>query len=381
MDKSRNYVIICIPMSWPYIPSRFFSNFFKLVSYGMAAGYNINLIHGQLPFLDSCRDELFDRAMEGKPDYILCLDADQTYPFDTIKRLARHIDDGMLVVGGMTPHRTEGRAILFQWDENDEWKGQWSQSIGPNTGLVKVGGMGFGGVMLSPKIAEIIPFPRFDMIAHPRLHYKIGEDISFYKKCKEHGVDVWCDTSLLNGHLHLMNLGIQSDEKYSNDIPGFMGEKSLLWLYQMAGNFDSIVEIGSWKGRSTHALCSGCRGKVWAVDHFKGSVGEEEEHAEARDVDIYQEFIKNVGHFENLSPLKMSSLEAAGQFADKSVDMVFIDGGHTYDEVVADLTAWLPKCRRMICGHDYQTREQVKRAVHDSLGKVGAEGNFWFLWI
>ena len=116
---------------------------------------------------------------------------------------------------------------------------------------------------------------------------------------------------------------------------------------------DSIVEIGSWKGRSTHALLSGCKGTVWAVDHFEGSAGEEGMHHEAKEVDLYEKFMANVGMFPNLKALKMSSAEAVKQFEDKSVDMVFIDGGHEYAEVKADIEMWLPKAKKMICGHDY----------------------------
>jgi len=339
----------------------------------------MNMVYSTSPFMDTCRDELLEAAVKAEADYILFLDADQIYPLDTIKRLAKHIDEGKLVVGGLTPHRTQGRAILFDWDENDDWKGKWSQTVGPNQGVVKVGGMGFGGIMVSPEVAEIIPFPRFEMIMHPKLHYKIGEDIVFYRRCKEYGIDVWCDTSLLNQHLSFMHLNIQSDKEYDNDIEGFMGSESVYWLNQIAGNFESIVEIGSWKGRSTHALCSGCKGKVTAVDHFKGS--DEPAHAEAKNGEIYNEFIKNVGHFENLDVLKMDSVEAAGKFADKSVDMVFIDGGHKYEEVTADIKAWLPKCKKFICGHDYASHEAVKKAVDDSLGRVDTDGNMWFLWI
>ena len=215
MPSEMRYVIVCIPASWPYVPTKFFYNFFKLIAQGMLDGYCINMIYSQSPFMDTCRDELLKTAIESdpKPDYILFLDADQIYPTDTIDKLAKHIDDGKMVVGGLTPHRTEGRAILFDWNPDDEWKGKWSQTIGPDMGTVKVGGMGFGGIMLSPKVGDIIPFPRFEMIAHPQLHYKIGEDVVFYKRCAEYGIDVWCDTSLRNKHLHLMELSIEKTEK------------------------------------------------------------------------------------------------------------------------------------------------------------------------
>jgi len=67
--------------------------------------------------------------------------------------------------------------------------------------------------MLNPKVADMIPYPRFEMVLHPKLHYKVGEDIVFYKNCVEHNIDVWVDTTLLNKHLTLMELNFQKTEE------------------------------------------------------------------------------------------------------------------------------------------------------------------------
>src|SRR6185503_15716318 len=41
----------------------------------------------------------------------------------------------------------------------------------------------------------------------------------------------------------------------------------------------------------------------------------------------------------------MRSTEAAAQFPDASLDVVFIDGDHEYTAVVADILAWWPKLK------------------------------------
>jgi len=150
----------------------------------------------------------------------------------------------------------------------------------------------------------------------------------------------------------------------SPNIQGWMDEFCLEWLYEQAQTMDSIVEIGSWKGRSTHALLSGCRGPVFAVDHFKGNPDElNGAHIEAVTGDIFAQFWANVGAFRNLVVLRMPSAEAARYFAPASVDMVFIDGCHVYNDVLADLEAWRPKCRRLMCGHD-ASYDSVKKALN-----------------
>jgi len=166
--------------------------------------------------------------------------------------------------------------------------------------------------------------------------------------------------------------------KYTNNIEGWMMPGELEVLYDQAQKAESVIEIGSWKGRSTHALLSGCKGTVYAVDHFQGSVGEEEAHAEAKTGDIYAQFMKAVGHFPNLKVCRGASLSIAALFDQQGIkaDMVFIDGGHTYEEIKADIAAWLPKAKKVICGHDYNW-PGVKRAVDEYFGTVEVYQSLW----
>jgi predicted O-methyltransferase YrrM len=151
----------------------------------------------------------------------------------------------------------------------------------------------------------------------------------------------------------------------------------LQWLFEKAGQMQSIVEIGSWMGKTTHALCSGCPGIVIAVDHFKGCPNERDgPHIEATQRDISQDFWRNVGHFKNLSLLKMDSVKAAGLFRPKTIDMGFIDASHEYPDIKADLSAWLPVCRKLICGHDIGY-PSVRQAVEESGKPYSVIGSNW----
>jgi len=148
-------------------------------------------------------------------------------------------------------------------------------------------------------------------------------------------------------------------------ISGWMGGEELQWLFAKAQEMDTIVEVGSWMGRSTHALCSGCKGIVYAVDHFKGNPSEiDGAHALAKTQDIEAIFKKNVGHFTNLVTMKMESKEAAACFKDGDVDMVFLDADHAYPAVMEIIEAWLPKCRKLLCGHD-KSQDGTPRAFQE----------------
>lgn len=70
--------------------------------------------------------------------------------------------------------------------------------------------------------------------------------------------------------------------------------------------------------------------------------------------------------------LRSDSTDAARQLAAEGVrlDSLWIDGGHTREQVTADISAWLPLVRPggLICGHDYWARDAgVMDAVNDLL--------------
>ena len=166
-------------------------------------------------------------------------------------------------------------------------------------------------------------------------------------------------------------------EPPEKEIPGWMNSDSLEWLYERAGEMSSVLEVGSWKGRSTHALLTGCKGPVFAVDHFKGSPDERQgSHKEALDHDIFVDFWQNVGHLPNLVVMRMDSVRAWRFFAPRSIDMIFIDGCHSREAVLLDLICWHPKCGKLMCGHDV-SYDTVRRALDDFGQPWREERDMW----
>ena len=47
----------------------------------------------------------------------------------------------------------------------------------------------------------------------------------------------------------------------------------------------------------------------------------------------------------NVEVLKMDIAQAAGRFADGSLDVIYLDANHTYEFVLRDLYTWFPKLR------------------------------------
>ena len=153
----------------------------------------------------------------------------------------------------------------------------------------------------------------------------------------------------------------------ASPIEGWMDIDELEWLHDTAVNMNTVVEVGAWKGRSTTALLRGCKGIVFAVDPWRGHQGS------------YKEFIYNTKEFIHLVIVKMPSMRAVTIFNGAPVDMVFIDGNHSYDAVKADIEAWLPKTKKMICGHDYgdPLAPGVKQAVDEQFSDVRRVNSIW----
>ena len=148
-----------------------------------------------------------------------------------------------------------------------------------------------------------------------------------------------------------------------------------------------FVEVGSWMGASAAFMAveiinSGKPIQLHCVDHWKGSEAEP----------VLQNFLKTVDGYEvfkhNMKPVwdrihvhRMPSTEAALKFLDASVDFVFIDASHTYDDCLADIKAWLPKVKPggVIAGHDFDwTFMGVVHAVRDVFySDYRVQGNCW----
>lgn len=143
-------------------------------------------------------------------------------------------------------------------------------------------------------------------------------------------------------------------------------------LYRQAvSEFDSgtFVEVGSWKGRSSvflgvEIINSGKPIKLYCVDTWKGSVEHQGMDCLKND-SLYEEFIDNIKPLTSvIVPMRLPSLEAAKQFEDNSIDFVFIDASHEYEDIKADIAAWYPKVKigGLFAGHDYGWAG-VKKAV------------------
>lgn len=129
------------------------------------------------------------------------------------------------------------------------------------------------------------------------------------------------------------------------------------------------VEIGVYMGHNSENIMKKLPiKKLYLVDPYKTYYQDPQKHAF---LPPFIENSKNAAHIKMMPYtgryqfIEMFSNEAS-KYVPNQLDFVYIDGNHSYDFVMNDITTWYEKIRTdgVIGGHDYNLPE-VKRAVDD----------------
>jgi hypothetical protein len=176
----------------------------------------------------------------------------------------------------------------------------------------------------------------------------------------------------------------------------------------------TCAEVGVWKGDlSKQVLNSGLVCKYYMVDPWKAEFNQFE-YASALAPDssmmpkgsyictmgqgtvltqpeleaVYEELRSEVRQFgDKAQLLRMPSVEAARGIPDNSLDFVFIDGIHLYENVKQDIETWIPKVKYhgIIAGHDYHKKQwpgvvaAVEEFFPSSILRVHSPSTVWFV--
>jgi predicted O-methyltransferase YrrM len=159
-------------------------------------------------------------------------------------------------------------------------------------------------------------------------------------------------------------LSAEEAERATEPVEGFVSASEGRLLYKLAVSATGrIVEVGSWKGRSTIWLAFGSQdgnqAKVYAIDPHTGS----SDHAEKGESSTREAFHQNVraaGVEDTVVPMVMCSKDARDQVP-CPIGLLFLDGPNDEALIRKEIDRWLP------C-----LGEGAMIAVHDTVASAGA---------
>jgi predicted O-methyltransferase YrrM len=154
---------------------------------------------------------------------------------------------------------------------------------------------------------------------------------------------------------------------YNNRVNQLKGLKMLIDEYINENTI--MVEIGSFSGVSSELFSLHCK-EIHCVDLWDAYW--EIEDKQKTEFAEYT-FNKLLTNYNNIKKIKDSSSNASNMFQDKSLDFVYIDAAHDYENVKKDILAWLPKVKNggYIAGHDYRYDPNI--GVYEAVNDIFVE--------
>jgi hypothetical protein len=171
-------------------------------------------------------------------------------------------------------------------------------------------------------------------------------------------------------------------------------EQQYLELLDATPEGGVFVELGCYKGKSTSFIGVEIHKQkrdinFFAIDSFQGATNS----TDANEIKAYEgiseieeSYTYNVSLIGNkIKTIVSLTDEAAQYFEDGSVDVIFLDAGHSREAVLNDLKAWYPKMKNnsIMAGHDWTSWPGVKEAFLEFFKREPdkIENDCWFIGI
>ncbi len=186
----------------------------------------------------------------------------------------------------------------------------------------------------------------------------------------------------------------------SNVIEGWLQDSEAYELYRLAKHYTPetepiVVELGSFKGKSSVMLAGGLKekknAKLYCIDPF----GKDEDSDEQRKIydpilardqrglrEIFEESISHSGVSHLVFPIQGYSFEIVRSW-NTPIDLLFIDASHAYPFVLRDFETWFPlvKPHGVVAFHDANgihpgpTRVVAERLIAPAFSSVHSAGS------
>lgn len=151
--------------------------------------------------ISESREKLALRAIQMECDQVMWFDSDMQFAPDTLSRMLKHMETKDIVTGLYFRRVRPFTPVLFKKldfeGDNCRWEGYDDYPSEPFT----IEGAGFG-CMCTKTTVLMDCFAKygtcFSMIGNN------GEDVSFSRRARERGYEIWCDPTIKCGHVARM---------------------------------------------------------------------------------------------------------------------------------------------------------------------------------
>ena len=131
----------------------------------------------------------------------------------------------------------------------------------------------------------------------------------------------------------------------------------LAYLASQVPDNGVIVEIGSYRGRSAAYMAAALKPdsniKIFCIDLW-ANANQEKFVSTANDLEMLKNYLVSLDLYKFITTIRSDSIEASKDWK-LPIDLLFIDGNHSYEGVSGDYQAWYPHVKRggVIAFHDY----------------------------
>lgn len=370
--------------------------------------------------VDVARNYIMEQALQSKAKYLFFIGEDTVIPYNGFKQLMRTAEaNPNCVIAGVYYIKCSDAMI-------DIRDGDHIRVANVDPGQVFEAWQTGMDAMLIPldvlrKMKEEEPELPFCCIANeiPGIPF-IGEDNFFVHRLRAHGFKLLVDTNVQCLHIDLQTgkysahpsvnlnhyftnipvtepLTIEDksyiDKRWNVTLP--LGSGNISWIpgFSIPKLIENVqspvgVEIGTAEGYTTEYLLRSIPTlKLYGIDPYEpyidwnGNKNLDKKIEKNLFMNKIKTFLPRYEHIFSTSD------DAVNIFEDESLDFIFIDGLHTYEQVLKDCENYYPKLKKggIFCGHDYNQINAVKKAV-DEFAKnkekeiLTAEQDIWY-WV
>lgn len=166
----------------------------------------------------SSREGMAMTAVQGEFDYVMWFDSDMQFPADTLVRLMKTMQEKDLdILSGLYFRRIAPYTpVLFDKLEINGEECDWTEFKEIPEDVFEAGAVGFGCVLMKTDVFFDIQ-NKFGQMFTPI--GRNGEDVSFCWRARQCGYKVWCDPSIVCGHVGYSVINDKFFKAYSEAQP------------------------------------------------------------------------------------------------------------------------------------------------------------------